>query len=1290
MAPTHQSSVLAENSEMATKTTSDSTNMVHSIKKESHSNSSSSSSSTTSSNEINDRLFGTSQEMLLPITSRGHFFRDAFFQDARQHFEGAVTNVLDQWGRRSSVQDDLTSYRMLRRADLSENSQAVTVTEDSTCHKVVIDVQDFKDGGVSVKVVDEDLVVVEGSMEQQNGGSVSKKSFRRSFAFPGLVKGAGVASTMSADGILTITVPKKENITQLTDINIQRSSNKANRTAETTKVSAESAHQTSERQSQKASSLASNETTHKNSLTKDSKEVHQATSGTNSTTETTFKKSVCENSFPVQPSDFLLPISHSGPFFQDSFFTQAHQEFEEAMKKVLNTVGESPRSDVMTSYRSLREQNLTEENQALSVTEDSHQHKVVIDVRDFMAGDLKVKVVDEDQVVVEGSVEQQNGGSLSKKSFRRSFNFPGLVKAADIASTMSSDGILTITVPKKESAAQLTDISIQRSSSKANREAETTEVSAESAHQTSETQSQKASSLVSNETTHKNSLTKDSKEVHQATSGTNSTTETTCKKSVCENSFPVQPSDLLLPISHSGPFFQDSFFTQAHQEFEEAMKKVLNTFGESPRADVMTSYRSLREQNLTEENQAVSVTEDSHQHKVVIDVKDFMDGDVKVKVVDEDQVVVEGSVEQQNRGSLSKKSFRRSFNFPGLVKAADITSTMSSDGVLTVIVPKKESVAQLTDINIQRSSSKANRAAETTKVGPFFQDSFFTQAHQEFEEAMKKMLNTVGESPRADVMTSYRSLREQNLTEENQAVSVTEDSHQHKVVIDVKDFMDGDVKVKVVDEDQVVVEGSVEQQNRGSLSKKSFRRSFNFPGLVKAADITSTMSSDGVLTVIVPKKESVAQLTDINIQRSSSKVNRAAETTEVSAESDHQISERQSQKASSLASNETTNKNSLTKDSKEVHQATSGTNSTTETTCKKADVMASYRSLREQNLTEENQAVSVTEDSHQHKVVIDVKDFTAGDLKVKVVDEDQVVVEGSVEQQNGGSLSKKSFCRSFNFPGLVKAADITSTMSSDGILTITVPKKEDVQMIASNFKMVNAGNTSKAELSSINSSSKLMKESNSKTSIHTETAVDTEKQVSSNTTCSDKWETDSNYSVESTKIGNGHLDAKRRSSWELDSLLPVFPKGPFFHDSYFKESRQHFDAAVKEALSRLGHEETQTDNFSLYRNLRMSDMTDHSQAVKVTENEQVHQVVLDVHDFLGGDIKVKVVGRNEVEVEGRIEKEEGGCMSMQSFCRSFHLPGVVDVDAVTSCLSSDGVLTIKAPKGAAGAGRGGC
>lgn len=79
-----------------------------------------------------------------------------------------------------------------------------------------------------------------------------------------------------------------------------------------------------------------------------------------------------------------------------------------------------------------------------------------------------------------------------------------------------------------------------------------------------------------------------------------------------------------------------------------------------------------------------------------------------------------------------------------------------------------------------------------------------------------------------------------------------------------------------------------------------------------------------------------------------------------------------------------------------------------------------------------------------------------------------------------------------------------------------------------------------------------------------------------------------------------------------------------------------------------------------------------------------------MRDFQGGDVQVKVVGRSEVQVEARLEKEERGCKSSRSFRRRFHLPGVLDVDAVTSALSSDGILTIKAPKGRRAAGKPSC
>lgn len=76
--------------------------------------------------------------------------------------------------------------------------------------------------------------------------------------------------------------------------------------------------------------------------------------------------------------------------------------------------------------------------------------------------------------------------------------------------------------------------------------------------------------------------------------------------------------------------------------------------------------------------------------------------------------------------------------------------------------------------------------------------------------------------------------------------------------------------------------------------------------------------------------------------------------------------------------------------------------------------------------------------------------------------------------------------------------------------------------------------------------------------------------------------------------------------------------------------------------------------------------------------------MIDVGDFLKGDVQVKVVGKNEVVVEGRVEKQEGKSRSSKSFRRGFTLPGAVEGDALTAAMSSDGVLTITVPKASGG------
>lgn len=72
-------------------------------------------------------------------------------------------------------------------------------------------------------------------------------------------------------------------------------------------------------------------------------------------------------------------------------------------------------------------------------------------------------------------------------------------------------------------------------------------------------------------------------------------------------------------------------------------------------------------------------------------------------------------------------------------------------------------------------------------------------------------------------------------------------------------------------------------------------------------------------------------------------------------------------------------------------------------------------------------------------------------------------------------------------------------------------------------------------------------------------------------------------------------------------------------------------------------------------------------------------MMIDVKDYKPGDINVKTVD-DTVVVEGKIEQKEGNSIKTQVFTRRFMLPPSVNMNAVSSALSRDGVLTINAPK----------
>lgn len=82
----------------------------------------------------------------------------------------------------------------------------------------------------------------------------------------------------------------------------------------------------------------------------------------------------------------------------------------------------------------------------------------------------------------------------------------------------------------------------------------------------------------------------------------------------------------------------------------------------------------------------------------------------------------------------------------------------------------------------------------------------------------------------------------------------------------------------------------------------------------------------------------------------------------------------------------------------------------------------------------------------------------------------------------------------------------------------------------------------------------------------------------------------------------------------------------------------------------------------------------------VEADKDKFQVSLDVQQFAPEEINVKVVGRN-VLIEGKHEEkqDEHGFISRQ-FTRKYLVPEQCEIDDLESHLSSDGVLTITAPK----------
>ncbi|XP_043259346.1 protein lethal(2)essential for life-like [Colletes gigas] len=109
-----------------------------------------------------------------------------------------------------------------------------------------------------------------------------------------------------------------------------------------------------------------------------------------------------------------------------------------------------------------------------------------------------------------------------------------------------------------------------------------------------------------------------------------------------------------------------------------------------PRRKPSSYYRPWADWLRTSEAGASTVKADKDKFQVVLDVQQFEPDEIDVKVVDNLVVVTANHEEKRDEHGWISRKFVRKYTIPEQCDIDQVASKLSSDGVLTIIAPRKD------------------------------------------------------------------------------------------------------------------------------------------------------------------------------------------------------------------------------------------------------------------------------------------------------------------------------------------------------------------------------------------------------------------------------------------------------------------------------------------------------------------------------------------------------------------------------------------------------------------------
>jgi len=416
--------------------------------------------------------------------------------------------------------------------------------------------------------------------------------------------------------------------------------------------------------------------------------------------------------------------------------------------------------------------------------------------------------------------------------------------------------------------------------------------------------------------------------------------------------------------------------------------------------------------------------------------------------------------------------------------------------------------------------------------------------------------------------TQSQSQSQHNMGESDMSpkAKVSYDQDKFQVEFNVQDYLPEELSIKTEGDVLIVLaKHETKAEGGGSFVSKQFEQRFSLPSGVKPEKITSSLSKDGFLTVTAPRDQQPA----------------------ISA---------------------------FKKKPGAIEQQGSG------------QVFSQSPETKDSSDGLPHPKVSYDDDKFQ--ISLDAKNYNPEELDVKV-EGNTIIITAKQEVQEAGGTRTRVFEQKFSLPNGVKAEKVKSSLSREGVLTVTAPR----------------GNPAAAHS-------------------YTNTLENKADKVLSPSTWEDGDRRKDSYD---DRRKESSFDTMRRDSGfnsavtKHDSMFDT-PRGGFFED------RSIFDKERSGSLF-------DRDDRSLF-----AANSEQSGVSRVQYDDDTYKILVNVDGYKPDELVIKTID-NTVHVEATHQEKttDGRSYSTKSFNQSFTLPRGVNPDLVSSALGRDGVLTISAP-----------